>query len=205
VTLTQRELLLLAPEVRAQIRHSVTPRRIPTAPVKAPQEPVAVMQTKLQAGRDEFAEAFGELCGFDDGDKPLIVAKELLALRAVLPLVDNQAHIEVILDPGSQVISMSEDTCHFLGLAYDPTITLDMLSANGSVDKLLGLARNVALKLGEITLYVQIHVIRSPTYDILLGRPFDVLTGSVVRNFPDERQTIMITNPNTQEMAIVPT
>jgi hypothetical protein len=80
-----------------------------------------------------------------------------------------------------------------------------MQSANGEVDQSLGLARNVPMTLGEITLYVQIHVIRSPAYDILLGRPFDILTESVVRNFANEDQTITIRDPNSGLRATIPT
>ena len=72
-----------------------------------------------------------------------------------------------------------------------------MQSANGEVDRSLGLVRNVPIQIGDITLYVQIHVICNPAYDILLGRPFDILTESVVRNFANEDQTITIRNPNS--------
>jgi hypothetical protein len=122
----------------------------------------------------------------------LVVAKESYALRAVVPLVNNHLKVESILDPGCQIIAMSEDVCHELALAYDPSVVLHMESANGSVDPSLGLARNVPFLVGSITVYLQVHVIRSPAYDILLGRPFDVLTESIVRNFKNEDQTIRI-------------
>ena len=80
-----------------------------------------------------------------------------------------------------------------------------MQSANGEVDQSLGLMRNVPLQIGDITLYVQVHIICSPTYDILLGRPFDILTESVVRNFANEDQTVTIFNPNSGQRATVPT
>ena len=64
---------------------------------------------------------------------------------------------------------MSEEVCMELCLIYDPMIILNVQSANGEVDRSLGLARNVPLRIGDITLYVQIHVIRNPAYDILLG------------------------------------
>jgi hypothetical protein len=108
-----------------------------------------------------------------EGEEPdpdhLIVAKESLALRSIMPLVDNQLKVEAILDPGCQIIAMSEDVCHELALAYDPTIVLHMQSANGSVDPLLGLARNIAFLIGTLTFYMQVHVIRNLAYDILLG------------------------------------
>ena len=104
------------------------------------------------------------------GEKPdpnrIIVAKESFALRSILPLVDNQLQVEVILDPGCQVIAMSEDVCHELSLSYDPTVVVNMQSANGAVDPSLGLACNVAFYLGELTFYMQVHVIRNPAYDI---------------------------------------
>ena len=80
-----------------------------------------------------------------------------------------------------------------------------MVSANGGVNQSLGLARNVPFLVGEITLYLQVHILRSPAYDILLGRPFDILTQSVVRNYRDENQTITILDPNTGKKATVPT
>jgi hypothetical protein len=79
-----------------------------------------------------------------------------------------------------------------------------MQSANGKVDQSLGLSRNVPCKINTITLYLQIHIIRSPAYDILLGRPFDVLTESTVKNFPNEDQTITIVDPNTKHNITIP-
>lgn len=80
-----------------------------------------------------------------------------------------------------------------------------MQSANGEIDQSLGLARNISCQIGNITLYLQIHVIRSPAYDILMGRPFDILTESIVKNYANEDQTITICDPNTGQHATIPT
>ena len=120
-------------------------------------------------------------------------------------LIDNQETIECIVDPGSQIIAMSEDYAHQLGLIYDPTIILNMESANGEINQSLSLARNVSCNIGDVTLYLQIHVIHEPAYDILLGRPFDVLTESIVKNFANEDQTITIRDPNTGHRITIPT
>ena len=40
---------------------------------------------------------------------------------------------------------------------------------------------------------------------ILLGRPFDILTESIVRNFANEDQTVTITDPNTGQRHTIPT
>ena len=64
---------------------------------------------------------------------------------------------------------MSEAACHALARIYDPHIHLRMQSANREVDETLGLARNVPILIGDITLYVQFHIVWNPAYDVLLG------------------------------------
>ena len=135
----------------------------------------------------------------------LIVAKESYALHAIQPLVDHTLRIESILDPGCQIIAMSEEVCHELSLSYDPSIQLNMQSANHTVDQSLSLARNVPFFIGDLTLYMQVHVIWDPAYDILFGRPFDVLTESIVRNYANEDQTITIHDPNSGRVATIHT
>ena len=143
------------------------------------------------------------------GEEPdpdrLIIAKESSAVRSIFAVIDSSKRKECILDPGCQIVAMSEDTCHELALVYDPAIKLNMQSANGTTDWSLGLARNVPFTIGSITLYMQVHIIGSPAYDILLGRPFDILTESIVRNFANEDQTVTISDPNTGQQYTVPT
>jgi hypothetical protein len=234
ITLPQGELLSLSPELCSLLRQAVSPRRGPTKDSEVSQklnmlatdEDIADAIDDLEPDYDPtsiFSHSNADhlpadariipdiydvyLKSLPPGHEPerLIVAKESSALRAIKPIIDNQAHIESILDPGSQIIAMSEEVCTNLQLVYDPSIILTMQSANGELDCSLGLARNVPLRIGEITLYVQIHVIRSPAYDILLGRPFDTLTESIVRNYANENQMITIHDPNTGKRATVPT
>ncbi|KAF7339233.1 hypothetical protein MVEN_02001100 [Mycena venus] len=251
ITLTQRELLSLSPDVRAQVREATTSRRVVLNPKDKPAnhssappvdqfvlDPLPHESTILHDSLDEqrandarnsafldsMPAAFAHSAQpdlppnalvipdvyesfYQSGDIPddLVVSMESTAIRSILPIVDNKQQIESIIDGGSQIIAMSEAICHELGLAYDPRIVLKMQSANGSISPSLGLARNVPFRLGDITLYLQVHVVRNPAYDILLGRPFDVLTQSVIRNLPDENQTITICDPNTGKVATVPT
>ena len=64
----------------------------------------------------------------------IFVAKESHALRSVMMLIDNQEHIEAVVNPGSQNIAISDAVSHDLGISYDLTIQLNMQSANGIVD-----------------------------------------------------------------------
>ena len=120
-------------------------------------------------------------------------------------LVTEQEYIEAILDLGCQIVTMSEEVCLTLAIPYNPNVCLNMVSTNGGVDLSLGLAKNVPFKIGEIMVYLQVHILQQPAYDILLGRPFDVLRESVVQNYSNENQTITILNLNTSKCATVPT
>ncbi|KAJ7732586.1 hypothetical protein DFH07DRAFT_871063 [Mycena maculata] len=252
ITMTQRQLLSISPEVRAQMREVTTSRRAPAKDGNPPNvlvqqiiheiesplpyyPPSALDHDSLEEQRskdahhtamfDSLPTAFIQASNtsnlpsdacivpdpfaiyYDNGTIPddLIVSMESSAIRSILPIIDNREQVECIVDGGSQIIAMSESVCHELALSYDPCIILRMQSANGSVSPSLGLARNVPFHIGDITLYLQVHIVRNPAYDVLLGRPFDVLTQSIVRNFANEDQTITICDPNTGKLATVPT
>ena len=139
-----------------------------------------------------------------DLDKSEItVTTKSSTLCTILPVIDGQERAEAILNPRCQIIAMSEQVSTTLALCYDPTICLHMVSVNSGVDQSLGLACNVPFLVGTITLYLQVHVLCAPAYDILLGCPFNVLTQSIIRNFSNKNQTITILNPNTGRKATV--
>ena len=84
-----------------------------------------------------------------DGEEPIKVATESNALRAIMPLVAEQEYIEAILDPGCQIVAMSEEVCLALAIPYDPNVRLNMVSTNGGVNQSLGLAKNVPFKIAK--------------------------------------------------------
>jgi hypothetical protein len=229
ITVTQRELLSLSPEVRARVADVTIKKRVPKEAVAQamieeitdsddetiiiiPEERHIPPAPKLArtlppdaAVMDDPYEAYLRETSASAAEPGMAVAAESDALRAILPVVDGQDRVEAILDPGCQIVAMSEEVANALALPYDPAVRLNMMSANGGVDQSLGLARNVPFLVGEITVYLQVHVLRDPAYDILLGRPFDVLTRSVVRNFTDGNQNITINDPNTGRQMTIPT
>jgi hypothetical protein len=113
--------------------------------------------------------------------------------------------IESLLDGGSQIVSMDVEIAKQLAISWDPDIKIQMQSANRTVEQTLGLARNVPFIFGDITVYLQVHIITEPAYKVLLGRPFDVLTESVIHNTRDGGQTVVITDPNSQRRCTLPT
>ncbi|KAF8239196.1 hypothetical protein L208DRAFT_1238774 [Tricholoma matsutake] len=201
VTLTSEELLSLSPKVWTKWREQVTLKQVPQTgnnvmnmfspdAIIVP-DPYETYISSLQPG---------------EIPQPFVITKDTSSIRSVIVIMDVHGNnqVESVVDPGSSIISMAEDVCHELGLAYDSSIWLPMQSANGTVDETLSLACNVPCNLGRITLYMQIHVIRDPAYNILLGRPFDVLTESIIRNYWNKAQTIMICDPNSTWTATIP-
>jgi hypothetical protein len=79
---------------------------------------------------------------------------------------------------------MSASQCNELGLAYDPSIRLNMQLANGNCNLSLGLVHNVPFLIFSLTFYLQVHIVQSPAYDVLLGQPFNILTQSIIQNLP---------------------
>jgi hypothetical protein len=122
------------------------------------------------------------LQGLDSTETPkeIYVSKESHALKTIFPVINKYGQVESLLDGGSQIVSMDSEVAKKLAIPWDPDITIQMQSANRTVERTLGLARNVPFNFGGITIYLQVHVIKDPAYKVLLGRPFDVLTGSVV-------------------------
>lgn len=129
--------------------------------------------------------------------RPIVVARESVALRTVYPIIGRSARAEVLLDTGSQICSMDSDVARNLGIAWDPDVVIHLQSANRTTEKTLGLARNVEFDFGGVTAYLQLHIIRRPAYHVLLGRPFDVAMSSEVVNQTSGEQMITIKDPNT--------
>ena len=137
--------------------------------------------------------------------KSVIVAAESYALRTVYPLVNRMGEVESLLDPGSQIVSMSKAIAVLLGVTWDPDITVQMQSANTTLEKTLGLAKNVPFLFGTITAYLQVHVVENAAYKVLLGRPFDIITESIVKNDRNGSQSLTLTDPNTGERCVMHT
>ena len=141
------------------------------------------------------------------GEKPktVVVAAESQALRSVYPLINGVGEVESLLDPGSQIVSMSKAVATELQVPWDPDIIVHMESANKSLEKTLGLAKNVPFVFGPITVYLQVHVIKNAAYRVLLGRPFDTITESEVKNSKDGSQSLTLTDLNTGERCVLQT
>jgi hypothetical protein len=135
----------------------------------------------------------------------LAVARRSEDLRAIYMTINRVGQEECLLDNGSMIVSMSKELAVQLGLNWDPAIRIDMESASSHVERTLGLAKNVRFAVGGLDLFLQIHILEKPPYGILLGRPFYTLTSCVTKDSSDGSSEVTLTDPNTKEVAVVPT
>ncbi|KAI8995266.1 hypothetical protein BD414DRAFT_373498, partial [Trametes punicea] len=222
-SLTLEELLALSPEMRHATREACSVHRVPVDGQVGSEGTDSGRSDALQAESlhqvgtlppgalviADPVESFLKTCGPGESLPPLVTSVDSLAIRAIEGTFQDSrqepVRVSCILDSGSAITSMLDSLAHTLGLAYDPNVILRMQSANGETNPSLGLARNVPVRFGDIVVYLQLHVISSPAYDVILGRPFDVLTESVVQTFGDGTQTITLHDPNSSTITEVPT
>lgn len=142
----------------------------------------------------------------EEKQKVVIVAGLSEGLRCVFPEINGSTErVEAVIDGGSQIVAIDAWVAQGLGLQWDPNSVIHMQSANGQLKPTLGVCRNVPFKFGEVTVYLQLHVVERAPFQILLGRPFDVLTESKVQNFKDGDQWVTVSCPNKGIQSVIPT
>jgi hypothetical protein len=161
-----------------------------------------VPEGSLIAG-DPILQYLSENKGIDPED--LIVAAESVPLRAIYMSINRVGQEECLLDGGSMIVSMSKETAVRCGLSWDPSLRFNMESASNHVEKTLGLARNVRFAMGGIAVFLQVHILANPPYRVLLGRPFETITGCDAKNHMNGSSELTLTDPNTKKTAVLPT
>ena len=89
--------------------------------------------------------------------------------------LEENVEVEAILDDGSQVISIRRDIWEKLKSLIHTNQAMTMESANGSCDRTMGLLPNLRVIIGECDFYLQVQVIESASFEMLLERLFFTL------------------------------
>jgi len=109
-------------------------------------------------------------------------APDMAYLRVVPAIVNRVSKEEVLLDSRSQIVSMTKKVTTVNKVAWDPNLSIQMQSANGSFSRTCRLARNVPFTLGEVTVLLQVHIMEEVPYTVLMGWPFDSIIESRIIN-----------------------
>lgn len=135
----------------------------------------------------------------------LLVAATSEQLRRIYMTINRLGQEECLLDNGTMIVSMLRESAVQLGLTWDPSLRINMESASNHIEKTLGLAHNVRFAVGGIEVFLQVHILEKPPYKILLGQPFDSFTSSVHQTNADGSSELVLTDPKTKAIAVVPT
>jgi len=109
-------------------------------------------------------------------------APDMAHLRVVPAIVNRIGEKEVLLDSSSQIVSMTKRVAAANEVTWDPNLSIQIQSANGSLSRTCGLARNVPFTLGGVTVLLQVHIMEEVPYTVLMGRPFDSIMESRIIN-----------------------
>jgi hypothetical protein len=199
VTLTQRELYAIAPEVRKRIKEQVTTHRIPTG------TPATSSLIEESLPDDENPSSSFLHHHLSSQTNPIIVANHTEELRTIPLELDGKVTVDAILDEGSQIIGIRRDIWEKLGLPLLRDLTIVMESANATKESTMGLLRDLPVRIGSSTFYLQVQVIENAPYEMLLGRPFLTLTQAQTHHYSNGDSHITLIDPNTNETITIPT
>ena len=104
-----------------------------------------------------------------EGEKEERIAPDMAHLRVVPAVIDGVGEKEVLLDSGSQIVSMTRKVAAANKVSWDPSLSIQMQSANGSLSRTCRLARNVPFTLGGVIVLLQVYVMDAAPYTVLLG------------------------------------
>ncbi|KAJ2934660.1 hypothetical protein H1R20_g2455, partial [Candolleomyces eurysporus] len=189
------------PTPMKNVKELVTAKRIPTEGASAATfDNVIVSKTEC-----ETVETLLAALPPPPGGNGTIVANSSESLRTMSVKLNNKLQVNAILDDGSQIIRLRRELWEKLGVPVRSDHKLTMESANTTTSDTKGLIPNLKVTIGGCDFYLQVQVVDNASYDMLLGRPFHVLTEAMVRHFKNGDATATLTDPNTGAIITVPT
>lgn len=198
ITLSTRELLAASPDVRRHVKDIVTSRKVAANIVE-----VDEVDTYLATCFDSEPQAvYLDLYKYDSTSS---LAPPSLPLRVIYPTFAPGIAPECILDGGAQVVVMRKDVWERLRVPIVADKGMPMESANATTTMTLGLIENHPVKLGPITIYLQIQVVEKAPFEVLLGRPFFDVTSCSESSSHGGNHEIRIKDPKSGTPYVFPT
>ncbi|KAF5341157.1 hypothetical protein D9611_006049 [Ephemerocybe angulata] len=203
VSLSVRELLGVAPDLRKAVRELVTTKKVPLEGAVQPKSYVATVEHDVDDIADGIMSVL--LQNLKQQEAKATVANHTETLRTLELDLDGKVKVHAILDEGSQIIGLRRDIWERLGLPLRSDHTMVMESANGSTSRTLGVIPDLRVRIGTCEFRLQVQVVEEAGYEMLLGRPFHVLAQAQMQHHRDGSGTITLTDPQTRAVITVPT
>ena len=112
----------------------------------------------------------------EEGEKEKRVAPNMAHLRVVPAIINSIREEEVLLDSGSQIVLMTKKVATANKVSWDPSLSIQMQSANRLLSRIYRLARNISFTLGGVTVLLQVHVRRPLIHDPRAPLPSNIIS-----------------------------
>ena len=192
MTISVREALAVSYEVRSAVKNMATAKRVPTG---------AAAANLAETHQNQWADH--TRASTNPSSHP--VCSAFVPLRVIDATFAGDVKAECILDSGSQFIAMRRDVWEKTGLSLNPDTAALVEAANSSKSATLGAIPNVSMTIGDLELAVYVHIVEEAPFEVLLGRPFFVLTKCETKDTEDGGQVLRLTDPWEGRSALVPT
>ena len=148
ITISTRELLSMAPDIRCQFKDQLIMKRVATmvfVETLAEEEPSEVLMANVTL-------------------ENLIVAKHTEELRVIEVSIQGTKVVATV-DNGFQIISIQQDIWEKLGLLIRSDQTMVMESANKTKDETMGLLQELRINIRGYDFYLQVQVVKDAIGD----------------------------------------
>ena len=112
---------------------------------------------------------------------------------------------EAILDSASSFIAMSRKVWEQMQGGIRDDIRLQMENANAGLSLTLGMMHNAHTTIGSINFILQIFVVKTTAFDVLLGLLFFALATAELGFQLDGTTMLKLVDPNSQQCICLPT
>ena len=197
ITLKKSELLAIAPDVRKWVRDVTTTKKVPAG--------TTVGNSATGSLTTFFTNGSGDLPVFGKDDEGRITSTDTLPLRTVKVAINDFGPFEAILDSASSFIAMSRKVWEQMQGGIRDDIRLQMENANAGLSLTLGMMHNAHTTIGGIDFILQIFVVETTAFDVLLGLPFFALATAELAFQLDGTTTLKLVDPNSRQRICLPT
>lgn len=188
VTISQRELLALAPDVRKKIKDLTTTKKVTNNNVN-------YMEA---AGDDESNASERPLVVYAESENRQNIIWESLPLRTMEGVIEDKIKAELTLDQGASCCLMREDVWKRIGTHLHPNETTLLETADLGVTRTIGKIPNVKLTIGGIDFNLPMHVVTDGPFLILIGRPFFAASECETKDYATGEQLVTISDPQNR-------
>ncbi|KAF8229492.1 hypothetical protein L208DRAFT_1286405 [Tricholoma matsutake] len=132
-------------------------------------------------------------------------ARHLESLCSINLVINDNFSAECILDSGCQIIVIQKDVWECTKLPLLGKESMMMEAVNAMTSNTLGLIKNLKVSVGDFLYFLERQVVEKAGFEVLLGRPFTIVTQALTKDFCNGDQHITILEPVTGAEQTIPT